>query len=1148
MRGVALLATVLGATAMAWGQSGLLPNGSFEEGAQTPTGWELSAPPGEWSQQGRSGRCIAVTGDGSNSNYWSTNAVSFQPAATYEVSCWLRTQPGGGGGCLITGPSFANKDFLATGEWTRARYVIRTPDVLGEAYVRFGQWHFAGTAFYDDVALRPARPINNMQGKIELGHGESVDGDRYRFDSRLGGYNANYARTLHRLTAHFNSNRWVFFPGAEVVYRHQLPGVQHVQATVTVNVGWHARGSCIIEASADGQNWVQLGTVDAVATRSFDVPAELLPADDIFVRLSSPGEGQRGDSEPGNFQVYAYSFASRLSEKLAPMQGATSFLVVTDSDERISVQVESLGGLLPGTDNMVRLNLHNPGNEALTVTPRLELVPQDGAPVTNTAQVTVPAGGQAQVQLPYRAERVGSWSGVISVLLGTETLFAGEFSFAVPELYRSDFGYAIASDATTDLWWCEGTYKVSRERPAPERPGQEVLLEAARGEYEPVQVVLRPKRALRGLTATISDFTGPAGARIPASNVDVLTVGYVKVWRRTDAQGCEGWWPDPLPPLDAPLDLEADQNQPLWLRLLVPRDARPGQYAATLTLRAEGWSANVPVRLRVFDFELPDEHSITATMGFSAGNLRRYHHLRTDEQLRQVFDLYMRSFRAHRIDPYHPDALGPIRVELQGVAWNGGEVVSDNPAAGGHCLKLEDTSTTANIAANHVRRLPVQRDREYVIRFRARTATDGHVFMVTLGCHDGAGNWMSGRNVDVRYTGTTDWREYETKVPAGHLAEGCQTVSFTLRATDWHEPGVDTGTVWFDELFFGEDQPGAANLLSDPGFEESLEQVRLAVDFSDFDREMEHYLDRFGFQSFVLSLTAMPRRGAPGVCGPFRQGSEGYDRVVGTYLRELQEHLRAKGWLERAYTYWVDEPEPQDYENVRYGMRLLDQWAPDLRRMLTEQPEPELYGFVDIWCPVLSAYDEERCRARQAAGEQIWWYVCCGPHSPYVGLFIDHNAIDLRVWQWLSHKYDISGALIWTTNWWYSPAKVRETGAYQNPWDDPMSYTSEGTGYWGNGDGRFLYPPAVDPNSEHEPIICGPVDSLRWEMLREGLEDFEYFALLKRLLAQRPDAEAASLLTIPQTILVDPKTFNRDPQPLYAHRRALAAAIERLTR
>ena len=1149
MRQFGLIVAALMTVTMAFAQGGMLPNGSFEKGLDGPEGWTLSDMPADWNLKGLGDSgCVSVTGDGKTSNYWMTDQVKFEPGQTCEVSCWLRTEPGTGGGSLITGPNFANYDFRSTEEWTQRKFVFRTPDETTDPYVRFGQWHFAGTVLYDDVAIRPAQPINRVFDNIELGEGEGVDGDRYTFNSKMGGYNANYSRPLHRLTAQFNSHRWVFFPGAEVVYRHQIPSASHTSASVTVNVGYHATGACIVEASADGETWVEIGSIGEVSTVTLDLPAELFPASEVFVRLSSPGAGERGDSAPGSFQVYGYSYSATLDRDLGSMQGSTSFLVVTQTDERLAVQVDSLGGLLPGRDNTVRMTMRNPGAQAMTVAARVELEPEDGEPATIEREVTVPAGGQAQVQVPYLPREVSAYEGRVYVLAGADQLFAGEFSFQVPELVRAGYGYAIETGDACDLWWCEGTYKVNRDRPAPTVEGRVVKLEAARGEFEPAQIVLRPKRDLTQLTAVPSDLTGPGGASISAGDVEVLSVAYINVWRPTDRQGCEGWWPDPLPPLDEPIDLAADQNQPLWLRVFVPRDARAGEYSGTIALRADGWSADVPISLRVFDFEVPDKHSMLATMGFSAGTMKRYHRLQTDEQMREVFALYMESFRKHRIDPYGPDAMGPMRTTLTGSAWTGGEVTADNPASGTRCIVVEDTSETANISASHVKSIPIDRDRAYVLRLKARTLADGHVFMTTLGSHDADGKWMSGQNRDVRYTGSTQWQDFEKRYPAGSMAEGCRSLDLALRATNWREPGVDMGTVWIDDIFFGEDVAGAANLLDDPGFETGLDDVHVIVDFTDFDREMAHYIDEFGLQSFRLSIRYMPRRDAPGVCGPFKQGSEGYDRVVGEYLHELQEHLRAKGWLDEAYAYWVDEPAPEHYENVMYGMRLLDEYAPDIRRMLTEQPEEDLVGSVDIWCPVLSNYVEEDCRARQAAGDHIWWYVCCGPKAPHAGLFIDHNAIDLRIWQWMTHKYDVSGALIWATNYWNSGARRRETGLWQNPWEDPMAYTSSTGGYWGNGDGRFIYPPNVDPNSEYEPIISGPVDSVRWEMLREGLEDYEYFAALKRMLADHPDAAAEKLLTIPESVLVNPKDFNRDPQGLYAHRRAVAEAIERLGR
>ena len=53
---------------------------------------------------------------------------------------------------------------------------------------------------------------------------------------------------------------------------------------------------------------------------------------------------------------------------------------------------------------------------------------------------------------------------------------------------------------------------------------------------------------------------------------------------------------------------------------------------------------------------------------------------------------------------------------------------------------------------------------------------------------------------------------------------------------------------------------------------------------------------------------------------------------------------------------------------------------------------------------------------------------------------------------------------------------------------------------WGNGDGRFIYPPLESFTDSSTPIIRGPIDSQRWEMLRDGIEDYEYFTILSELL------------------------------------------------
>ena len=79
------------------------------------------------------------------------------------------------------------------------------------------------------------------------------------------------------------------------------------------------------------------------------------------------------------------------------------------------------------------------------------------------------------------------------------------------------------------------------------------------------------------------------------------------------------------------------------------------------------------------------------------------------------------------------------------------------------------------------------------------------------------------------------------------------------------------------------------------------------------------------------------------------------------------------------------------------------------------------------------------------------------------------------------------------------------------------------------------------------------IDSIRWEMLRDGIEDYEYLAILKRLIeekranlsnADRQRFEA--LLEVPEAIAKDMTTFTTDPAPIEKRRQEVARAIEEL--
>ncbi len=335
------------------------------------------------------------------------------------------------------------------------------------------------------------------------------------------------------------------------------------------------------------------------------------------------------------------------------------------------------------------------------------------------------------------------------------------------------------------------------------------------------------------------------------------------------------------------------------------------------------------------------------------------------------------------------------------------------------------------------------------------------------------------------------------------------------------------------------------------------------VDFAKFDKAAERWLDKARFNTFMLPLRGMGggtfHSRHLGELEGFQEGTPEFARLFGDYLTRVEAHLRERGWLGQAYTYWFDEPAPRDFEFVADGMKRIHAAAPGIRRMLTEEPQPQLIGNVEIWCGLTPKWTPELVRERRQAGEEVWWYICCGPHAPYVTEFIDHPGTELRLWPWQSWQYGVQGILIWATTYWTSPAAFPPP-KLQDPWADPMSYKSGygekpgEIGYWGNGDGRFLYPPRRDPAADPPPCLDAPINSLRWENLRDGMEDYEYLWRLheaaQRELAWRGETElyrqARELLRVPVEVSGDLTHFTTDPRLILAHRDRVARVIERL--
>jgi hypothetical protein len=723
------------------------------------------------------------------------------------------------------------------------------------------------------------------------------------------------------------------------------------------------------------------------------------------------------------------------------------------------------------------------------------------------------------------------------------------------------------------LWWASSGWKIGRERGLPEVTGEALVIRAARNETEAAQLVVRPVAALKGLTITAGALAGPGGAAIPARNIDVLEVRYVNVTQPTDKSAVAGYWPDPLPPLAGSIDLEGGRNQPFWIRVNVPREARPGVYEGSIELKAEGFDAAVPLKVEVYDFELPDRMTCVTAFGFSAGNVFRYQGITDPQQKRDVIEKYWANFSAHHISPYDPAPLDDIAVTWPDVRppkpkWQGGQRVTNEKHSGEYAMLIFDDLKDQNVDVMYEPFVSIP-EGGLRLRFWYRTAIPGQAFLVTLNHYDAAGKWIYGGNNDIDLEGDGHWQQFDRTIRK--FPDGAKSVQLRLRAADWTESGENTGLVWFDDVSLTNAKTGA-ELLEGGGFEPpelpevQRDQLQVKLDFTAWDKGMAQGIDRYHFNSFRLGIPGMGggtfhARRDPELLG-FTENTPHYKAMFSSYCSQIQEHLRLKGWLDEAYVYWFDEPAPRDYAFVNNGFAKLKAAAPDINRMLTEQVEPALIGGPNIWCPVSNQYRHEPAEQRRQRGEKFWWYVCTGPKAPYCTLFIDHPATELRVWLWQTWQRKIDGILVWQTNYWTSSAAYPDRAHPQNPYEDPMGWRS---GYstpagqkrpWGNGDGRFIYPPveAADAHPDRA-VLKGPVDSIRWEMLRDGIEDYEYLVILRRLIEAKgakldatQKARYIALLGVPDEITAEMTSFTRDPAPIERQRDRIARTIAELRR
>jgi len=90
----------------------------------------------------------------------------------------------------------------------------------------------------------------------------------------------------------------------------------------------------------------------------------------------------------------------------------------------------------------------------------------------------------------------------------------------------------------------------------------------------------------------------------------------------------DAYYPDIAVPLEIvkTFDIDAGENQSIWVDVYIPKSARPGLYNGTVQIREQSdttWT--VPVRLEVCDFTLPDEPNAKTMLFYEYADINKRH-------------------------------------------------------------------------------------------------------------------------------------------------------------------------------------------------------------------------------------------------------------------------------------------------------------------------------------------------------------------------------------------------------------------------------------------------------------------------------------------------------------------------------------------
>ncbi|MET7476985.1 glycoside hydrolase domain-containing protein [Streptomyces sp. NPDC005648] len=295
--------------------------------------------------------------------------------------------------------------------------------------------------------------------------------------------------------------------------------------------------------------------------------------------------------------------------------------------------------------------------------------------------------------------------------------------------------------------------------------------------------------------------------------------------------------------------------------------------------------------------------------------------------------------------------------------------------------------------------------------------------------------------------------------------------------------------------------------------------TRFSFDFSRWDRYVRTALkagvgpDIGAFSMLAFQdgehLTYTDTRTGKSVYQNVDLGGDRWREAWGTFLPAFVTHLRAKGWLDRTYLSFDERP----VASMTVVRDFVHEVAPEFDRRISvagSAGTADLASDLSVSWDTIDQMTAEQAKERRAEGKVTTFYVYGTPAHPNTLSY--SPAVEARMLPWIAAQRHLDGFLRWSYNSWTS-----------DPFSQPVYIFTQGDEY-------LVYPGKN-----------GPMSSVRWEQLKEGIEDFELIDQLRKKSGGTRDSDALTQALTTATRDLDGRT--KDVTDVETARAAVVKAL-----